>query len=422
MTTTTDIEAALPQATTPATTTRTKRKPITCDADCRNAKPEAKKYSRNCQEGMSFWVYPNGRKHFSFRYSRPGLGVQNSIAIGDYGDGALSLKDAKDIRNQYNKMLAAGIDPSEQRKEEKQAAQPALTLACLIKTYLEKESPNHKGHRWELLRLNKLMRDFPHLFALPVTELHQRHMIELRDARAELVSGASVNRELKLLGGVFRYAIREMHVMTDSPLKNVRRCKEAPHRERRITQDEIDRICIACKYSPEQPPILHKQQTAWAFLFAIETAMRAGEICSMTWDQVHHDHVHLPDTKNGSTRNVPLSPLARTLLEQVRGLDAALVLTVDADSMCSLFYTAKADAGISKDDLHFHDSRHEATTRLAKIIQNPADLAKITGHKDLKKLMIYYNPTASELAERLQQGQAQAAQGNVIAFKKPASA
>lgn len=421
MTKNSEIDSELAQPATATTTTPTKRKPITCDADCRNAKPEAKKYSRTCQEGMSFWVHPNGRKHFSYRYSRPGLGVQNSIAIGDYGDGALSLKDAKAIRNQYNQLLAAGIDPSEQRKAEKEAAQPAVTLASITRAYLEKESPTHAGHRWELLRLNKLMGDFPALFALPVTDLHQRHMIELRDIRAELVSGSSVNRELKLLGGVFRYAIRELHVMTDSPLKDVRRCKESPHRERRITQDEIDRICTACKYHPEQPPILHKQQTAWAFLFAIETAMRASEICGMTWEHVHPDHVHLPKTKNGDSRNVPLSLAARALLEQVRGLDADRVLTVDADSMCSLFYTAKEAAGFTKDDnLHFHDSRHEATTRLAKIIQNPADLAKITGHKDLKKLMIYYNPTASELAERLAQGQA--AQGNVIAFKKPASA
>lgn len=54
------------------------------------------------------------------------------------------------------------------------------------------------------------------------------------------------------------------------------------------------------------------------------------------------------------------------------------------------------------DDLHFHDTRHEATTRLAKLSNmNVLRLAKITGHKDLKYLMIYFNETAEEMVETL---------------------
>jgi integrase len=42
-----------------------------------------------------------------------------------------------------------------------------------------------------------------------------------------------------------------------------------------------------------------------AYLFAIETAMRAGEICSLEWIHVNEQHVHLPLTKNGYARDVP---------------------------------------------------------------------------------------------------------------------
>ena len=388
---------------------RTKRKPITCDADCRNAKPEAKKYSRDCSDGMTFWVYPNGRKQFSYRYRRPTSRMQNSISIGDYYEGGLSLKEAKAIRNEYNNMVERGIDPSLQIQEERQQQKEATTsLTTIILNFLANESPKHKGHKWEALRLNKIMRDFPEMCALPVSELHQRHMNYFRDKRLQEVAGVSVGREMQLLGGVIRYAIREMHVLTDSPLKDVRRPEKGAHRERRVTNEEIERICKACKYEPDQPPHLHKQQTAWAFLFAIETAMRASEICRMTWENVHPSYVHLPDTKNNSTRNVPLSLKARELLEQARGIDETRVLTVDEGSMCSTFYRAKDAAGFSKDDnLHFHDSRHEATTRLAQTFPNVADLAKITGHKDLKRLLTYYNPTAQDLADRLERAQGQ---------------
>ena len=52
--------------------------------------------------------------------------------------------------------------------------------------------------------------------------------------------------------------------------------------------------------------------------------------------------------------------------------------------------------------LWFRDSRHEASTQLAKVLENPMDLAKVTGHKDLKTLLnVYYNPTGDELAEKL---------------------
>ncbi|MDC7252931.1 hypothetical protein NMY25_001792 [Wohlfahrtiimonas chitiniclastica] len=51
-------------------------------------------------------------------------------------------------------------------------------------------------------------------------------------------------------------------------------------------------------------------------------------------------------------------------------------------------------------DLTFYDARHEACTRLARKLE-VLDLARMIGHRDPRSLMIYYNPTASEIAERL---------------------
>lgn len=53
------------------------------------------------------------------------------------------------------------------------------------------------------------------------------------------------------------------------------------------------------------------------------------------------------------------------------------------------------------EDLTFHDLRHEATSRLAKRYPNPLDLARVTGHKDLKSLDRYYQPDLTELAGRV---------------------
>lgn len=52
------------------------------------------------------------------------------------------------------------------------------------------------------------------------------------------------------------------------------------------------------------------------------------------------------------------------------------------------------------DDLHFHDTRHTAITRLAKIF-NVLELARIVGHRDLRNLQIYFNMTAEDMAKKL---------------------
>ena len=52
--------------------------------------------------------------------------------------------------------------------------------------------------------------------------------------------------------------------------------------------------------------------------------------------------------------------------------------------------------------IRFHDSRHEALSRMAKKIHNPLDLAKISGHRDVNILLnVYYNPDDTHLADLL---------------------
>jgi len=62
------------------------------------------------------------------------------------------------------------------------------------------------------------------------------------------------------------------------------------------------------------------------------------------------------------------------------------------------FRKAVKRAGIQ--NFRFHDLRHEGCTRLAQKLPM-LDLAKMIGHRDVRSLMIYYNPTATELAMRL---------------------
>ncbi|WP_244108378.1 tyrosine-type recombinase/integrase [Burkholderia anthina] len=123
----------------------------------------------------------------------------------------------------------------------------------------------------------------------------------------------------------------------------------------------------------------------------------------MTWEEVDlkKRYVHLPRTKAGVARDVPLSPRALAVLKQLDPLKrefAGNEFAVEAALRSALF--AKAKKAVMLDDLHFHDARREALTRLSKIF-NVMELAKISGHQDLRVLQaVYYAPHAADLADK----------------------
>ncbi|MGE8450918.1 MAG: tyrosine-type recombinase/integrase, partial [Pseudomonadales bacterium] len=108
---------------------------------------------------------------------------------------------------------------------------------------------------------------------------------------------------------------------------------------------------------------------------------------------------HLPLTKNGGARDVPLSSRAIELLELLPTVEAGEPLFNLSDkSRDALFRKGRDRSGLK--NLTFHDTRHEAITRLAKKLQ-PLALARMTGHTDLNELMTYYNESAAEIAAML---------------------
>lgn len=140
------------------------------------------------------------------------------------------------------------------------------------------------------------------------------------------------------------------------------------------------------------------QAVAVAFLFAIETGMRAGEICALRADFLVGRTARLPAEicKNGTKRDVPLSEKARKLLECLPKADYSFGLS--SSSLDALFRKAKKAAGI--EGLNFHDTRHEAITRLSRKLDVLA-LARMVGHRDIKQLQTYYNASAEDIADLL---------------------
>lgn len=272
----------------------------------------------------------------------------------------------------------------------------AGTFGDLMARFAESVAPTRAGARWEIVRISQLGTD--PIAQVPLQDLKTKHFAMFRDRRLAVVSAGSVNRELNLLGAVCRYALREWHLLDHHPIQGLERPRDPRPRDRRISNVEINRICSALGWR-DAAPETRQEDVAWTFLFALETAMRLGEILSLTDADVHlrDRFVVIEQSKNGDRRNVPLTRRAVELLEMLQGRLGRL-LVVGRDTASVLFRRARIAAGI--DDLRFHDTRHEALTRLARRL-DVLDLARMVGHRDPKSLMIYYNATATEIASRL---------------------
>lgn len=299
----------------------------------------------------------------------------------------------------------------------------STTLREALERYLAEIVPAKKSATREASTIRMLM-------ALPLALRHLASIrgvdiAALRDEWLRHYAPASVVRHMAVLSHVFSVARKEWGMESlVNPVSAVRKPSISNARTRRVVGivDVADGSCvthegelehvIAASGSTLLPSII---------VLAVETAMRRGEIVSLCWEHVDLARrvAHLLATKNGSSRDVPLSSKAVETLYMLRAqVDArkGKVFDIRADAVTRAFDRAVMRAharylenckkqGVTPDerflvDLHFHDLRHEATSRLAAIFPMH-ELTKITGHTDPKMLMRYYHPTGEELAKRL---------------------
>lgn len=271
------------------------------------------------------------------------------------------------------------------------------TLGDAFKRYAEEVSPTRRGELKEVIRLAAFQRADSKLpCKKKLAELQSADLAEWRDARLKIVTRGSVLRDMNLVSGVLEQCRLEWGWITVNPMANVRRPTNPDHREVLISGLEIRKMLRALGYAKQVRGVM--QAVAMCFLLALATGMRAGEICGLTWSNVHDDYVSLPMTKNGRKRNVPLSPVAKRIIQRMKGFDPLLVFGIKAASLDALFRKARGRAGLS--GFTFHDSRHTAATRIAPTL-DILDLCKMFGWVKMDQALTYYNEKPGKIAGRL---------------------
>ena len=183
----------------------------------------------------------------------------------------------------------------------------STTLKELLERYLGEITPLKKGAASETNRLKALMR-------LPLAQrfvagIRGVDIARFRDERLQKVTPSTVKRDLVLLGHAFEVARKEWGIHFHNPVRDIKLPSENRPRDRCLQAGEETRLLAACKQA-RNPWLLPIVQ------LALETAMRQGELIRLRWEHIDLNRrtAHLPDTKNGESRTVPLSTTAIRVL------------------------------------------------------------------------------------------------------------
>ena len=269
----------------------------------------------------------------------------------------------------------------------------------LLNRYEKEILPTHKGYQVERYRLGHLKRYFGDL---KLVHLTPKEVAAYRDLRLKAVTPPSLKRELTILSRVLTIASKDWGIaLPQNPVKMISLPKADRPRTRRLEKGEEQKLLATTNDKLRRIIIL-----------ALETAMRRGEILNIKKSHIDFQKSALliPSTKTDTPRTIPLSTDAVTVLrEQLRASERQSEGVIPLHETTVFDYSPRGLSGEflkrcrrnGIENLHFHDLRHEATSRLFEKGLNPVEVATITGHKDTKMLMRYTHLRAEDLVGRL---------------------
>lgn len=291
----------------------------------------------------------------------------------------------------------------------------SLTFRRALVRYERTVSRHKKGYAQEVYRMNVLGRaDFADR---PLHDITSVDIARYRDVRLATLnprtgtplSPHTVRLELALLSDLFEVARIEWGSCRQNPVTPVRKPRLPKGRERRLFPfEERKLVNAAAKINGQLRAII---------ILAIETAMRQGEIITLRWEHINLSAgiVHLPDTKNGHPRDVPLSRRARRLLQEYGVHIAGPVFSYTSNGVKSAWRRLMALTGIV--GLRFHDLRHEAISRLVELgTLNMLEVAAISGHRTLSMLKRYTHLKAHQLVHKLEGGRTKRLQSVFVPY------
>ena len=295
------------------------------DSIIKAAKPEDKKYNLPDGKGLVLFIEPSGSKFWRFRYKFHGK--EKTLSLGEYPN--VKLAEARQEHAKFKELLAQGIDPSENRKEQKRQA--AIAAENSFES-VARQWWNHWKHDKTERHANYTMRRmeadiFPVIGAKPVNDITAAQfiaMIRKVEARGAL---DIAKRVLTMCGQVMRYAVAhgvaERNPAADiKPADVLKPAKKTNHA--RLSEKELPELLRKIDGYDGQP------LTRLAMRLMALTFVRTGELIGARWEEIdltkREWRIPAERMKMKTPHIVPLSQQAIAVLEEIRKLAADDVL------------------------------------------------------------------------------------------------
>lgn len=342
------------------------------DTAIRAAKPKEKTYLMTDGEGMYLEITPAGGKWWRFKYRFDGK--QKRISLGTYPD--TGLKEAREKRQEARRLLATGVDPSENRKAQKAAGsgEVANSFEVIAREWFGRQAPTWVPSHSEKI-ISRLERDlFPWLGRREIGTITAPVLLGALRRIEERGAVETAHRALQNCGQIFRYAIATGRADRD-PCPALRGAL-APVKQTHypaVTDPKKIGALLRAMDSYEGTLV-----TKCALRLAPLVFVRPGELRAAEWSEIDLDKAEwtIPAArmKMGIAHLVPLSKQAVSILEEVQALtgDVRFVFpsarTSDRPMSDNAILAALRRMGIPKEEMTGHGFRAMARTVLDEVL------------------------------------------------------
>jgi integrase len=286
--------------------------PLT-DTALRNARPDGSIRRLYDSEGLYVEIAPSGGKWFRLKYRFNGK--EKRISLGVYPE--VTLKAARDRRDFARRLVASGIDPSQDRKQQKalQASQEANTFETVTREWFEKNSsPWVRAHADRKIRLFE--RDiFPALGKRPIAQIEPPDLLEVLQTIEARGAKDTAKRALIACAQVFRYAVATRRIKSD-PSRDLRGALKPIQNQHFAATTDLKKLAGILRALDDYEGTT---VVRCALRLAPLVFVRPGELRTARWADIDLDAAEwrYMVTKTGTPHIVPLSRQAVAILREV---------------------------------------------------------------------------------------------------------
>ncbi len=280
----------------------------------RNAKPKDKPQKLTDGDGMFLYVHPNGGKYWRLQYRF--AGKQKVLALGVYPE--VSLADARERRMQARKLLAAGNDPGEVKKEAKRlmVLNSENTFGAIAREWHEQRRHEWKPH-YAADMLNRIETHIiPKLGKRPIADLTSAEILSVMRIIEATGALELAQRMLQTCGMVIRYAIATGRAERN-PAADLRGALKTPVRNNYTYLKAED----LPEYLKKLENFDGTLQTKLALKLLLLTFVRTTELRAAEWQEIDFDKAQWRIPASRMKMKEPhIVPLARQTIELLREL------------------------------------------------------------------------------------------------------